>query len=50
MEKAKVYFTDFRCKVGTNNLMKLQKLCKKAGIETIDFEENSSPSKCISAN
>lgn len=38
MEKAKVYFTDFRCKVGTNNLMKLQKLCKKAGIETIDFE------------
>ena len=38
MEKAKVYFTDFRCKVGTNNLMKLQKLCKKAGIETINFE------------
>lgn len=25
MEKAKVYFTDFRCKVGTNNLMKLKK-------------------------
>ena len=38
MEKAKVYFTDFRCKVGTNNVMKLQKLCKKAGIANIDFE------------
>lgn len=38
MEKAKVYFTDFRCKIGTNNLMKLRKLCKRAGIANIDFE------------
>lgn len=38
MEKAKVYFTDFRCRPGKNNLQKLQKLCKKAGIERINFE------------
>lgn len=38
MEKAKVYFTDFRCRPGKNNLQKLQKLCKKAGIEKIDFQ------------
>ena len=38
MEKAKVYFTDFRCRPGKNNLLKLQKLCKKAGIENINFE------------
>ena len=38
MEKAKVYFTDFRCRPGKNNLQKLQKLCKKAGIEQINFE------------
>lgn len=38
MEKAKVYFTDFRCRPGKNNLQKLQKLCKKAGIEKINFE------------
>ena len=38
MEKAKVYFTDFRCHPGVNNLQKLQKLCKRAGIGNIDFE------------
>lgn len=38
MEKVKVYFTDFRCRPGKNNLQKLQKLCKKAGIEQINFE------------
>ncbi len=38
MEKAKVYFTDFRCPVGTNNLQKLQKLCRRAGIDTIDMK------------
>lgn len=38
MEKAQVYFTDFRCRPGKNNLQKLQKLCKKAGIEQINFE------------
>ena len=27
MEKSTVYFTDFRCKVGTSQLDKLKKLC-----------------------
>ena len=38
MEIAKVYFTDFRCRPGKNNVQKLQKLCKRAGIEQIHFE------------
>lgn len=38
MEKAKVYFTDFRCTVGTSLLTKLQRLCKRAGLETMDLE------------
>ena len=32
-EKAVVYFTDFRCKVGTSQLDKLRKLCIAAGIK-----------------
>ena len=35
MEKSKVYFTDLRTKDGDNLLKKLQRLIKKAGIETI---------------
>ena len=38
MEKAKVYFTDFRARPGLNLLQKLEKLCRAAGLETIDFE------------
>lgn len=38
MEKAKVYFTDFRVPVGTNLQQKLKKLCIKAGIKNINFE------------
>ena len=38
MEKAKVYFTDFRTHLGVSQTVKLQKLCKKAGIGEIDFE------------
>lgn len=38
-EKAKVYFTDFRAKPGYNLLQKLEKLMKKAGIETINFHQ-----------
>lgn len=41
MEKAKVYFTDFRCKVGTNNLRKLQRLCRRAGLKTSTSMANS---------
>lgn len=40
MEKSKVYFTDFRTGYGGLSLpAKLQKLMKKAGIESIDFKK-----------
>lgn len=39
MEKAKVYFTDFRVKPGSNLLQKLERLVEKAGIGTIDFAD-----------
>ena len=35
MEKSTVYFTDFRCSVGTSQLDKLKKLCVAAGIKNI---------------
>lgn len=38
MEKAKVYYSDFRARPGFNLLDKLKKLMKTAGIENIDFE------------
>lgn len=38
MEKSKVYFTDFRTKVGVSQCTKLQKLIRAAGIADIDFE------------
>ena len=38
MEKAKVYFTDFRVGLGTNLMLKLQKVCKAAGIGDIDMD------------
>lgn len=38
MEKAKVYFTDFRCPVGTSALEKLQRLCRAAHMGDIDFQ------------
>ena len=37
MEKAKVFFTDFRTVVGVSQCTKLQKLCRAAGIGKIDF-------------
>ena len=39
MEASKVYFTDFRCKPGTNQLNKLERLIRTAGIGEIDFSE-----------
>ena len=39
MEKAKVYFTDFRTPVGTSWTAKLQRLCIAAGIKNIDFDK-----------
>lgn len=38
MEKAKVYFTDFRARAGMNVLQKLDRLVREAGIENIDFK------------
>lgn len=38
MEKSKVYFTDFRTKLGEGLPTKLQKLARKAGIGEIDME------------
>lgn len=38
MEKSKVYFSDFRVEPGSNLLVKLQKLCKAAGMQEIDME------------
>ena len=37
-EKPKVYYTDFRARLGYNLLQKLEKLIKKAGIGDIDFK------------
>ena len=38
MEKSKVYFTDFRTRLGVPLTTKLQKLIKKAGIGEIDMQ------------
>lgn len=38
MEKAKVYFTDFRCPVGTSIPDKLRRLLLAAGIKNIDMD------------
>ena len=38
MEKAKVYYSDLRALPGTNLLVKLQKLIRRAGIGEIDME------------
>jgi len=38
MQKSKVYFTDFRCGIGTNLLDKLYRLMVAAGIKEIDMD------------
>ena len=38
MEISQVFFTDFRTVIGVSLPDKLQKLIRKAGIETIDFD------------
>ena len=38
VKTAKVYFTDFRTKLDVSQGVKLQKLCRKAGIGEIDFD------------
>lgn len=37
MERAKVYFTDFRMKLGVNHQSKLRRLMEAAGMNRIDF-------------
>ena len=46
MEKAKVYFTDFRTKPDVSQGVKLQKLCRRAG--TSILRESLLRSRCIS--
>lgn len=38
MAKSTVYFTDYRCHIGTSRLDKLKKVCLAAGIKDIDME------------
>ena len=38
-EQSKVFFTNLRTKPGNNLLDKLEKLMRKAGVESIDFKE-----------
>ena len=38
MEASTVYYTDFRCPVGTSLTDKLRRLCIAAGIKNIDLE------------
>ena len=38
MQPSKVYFTNFRVKIGTSQLDKLERLLRAAGIQTIDFD------------
>ena len=38
MEKAKVFFTDFRTKLDVSQGTKLQYLCRRAGISQVDFD------------
>ena len=37
MEKSKVYYTDFRAKLGEGLPLKLQRLIRTAGIDQIDM-------------
>ena len=39
MEKSKVYYTDFRTKLGEGLPTKLKRLIKKAGIEELDMDQ-----------
>ena len=38
MEKAKVYFTDFRTDIGHSQTAKLQKLCRAAGLDKVHMD------------
>ena len=38
MKKAKVYFTDFRTRLDVSQGVKLQNLCRTAGLGKVDFD------------
>ena len=46
MEASTVYYTDFRCPVGTSLTEKLRRLCIAAGIKSIDMDGKFVPSRC----
>lgn len=50
MEKATVYYTDFRVHAGTNLQEKLEKLIKAAGIGQIDMDGKFVVSRSTSGN
>ena len=50
MEKAKVYFADFRTALTENLQQKLTRLMKAAGMDSIDFDKRSPPSKFTSVS
>ena len=50
MEKSKVYFTDFRTRLGEGLPSKLKRLMKAAGIQNIDMITNLLPSSCTLEN
>ena len=39
METNKVYFTDFRCRLGDGQQQKLRRLLLRAGMDKIDFQD-----------
>ena len=45
MNQAKVYFSDFRTRLGVSQGIKLQRLIRRAGIDTIDFSGKFTASK-----
>lgn len=50
MKKAKVYYTDFRAKLGEGLPTKLQRLMKKRGSQRSTWRINSWRSRCISGS
>lgn len=50
MEKSTVYFTDFRCPVGTSQLDKLKNSVSLLASKTLIWKVNLLQSKCILAN
>ena len=50
MEKAKVFYTDFRTQLDVSQGKKLQRLCMMAGMDRIDFDGKFVAIKCTLVN